>query len=71
MKIEFLTQEDSLYILPFFEEFLKNYAGEFEITRISCCRAMGSVRDPSMIHNAHNARVTSAVETGMRVIAFR
>ena len=25
MKIEFLTQEDSLYILPFFEEFLSNY----------------------------------------------
>jgi methionyl-tRNA formyltransferase len=41
MKIEFLTQEDSLYILPFFEEFLWHYAGEFEITRISCCRAMG------------------------------
>ncbi len=41
MKIEFLTQEDSLYILPFFEEFLSNYAGQFEITRISCCRAMG------------------------------
>lgn len=41
MKIEFLTQEDSLYILPFFEEFLRHYVGEFEITRISCCRAMG------------------------------
>jgi methionyl-tRNA formyltransferase len=41
MKIEFLTQDDSLYILPFFEEFLQNYAGDFEITRISCCRAMG------------------------------
>lgn len=41
MKIEFLTQEDSLYILPFFEEFFQNYGGEFEITRISCCRAMG------------------------------
>jgi methionyl-tRNA formyltransferase len=41
MKIEFLTQEDSLYVLPFFEEFLPHYAGEFEITRISCCRAMG------------------------------
>ncbi|HET8888505.1 MAG TPA: formyltransferase family protein [Candidatus Angelobacter sp.] len=41
MKIEFLTQEDSLYILPFFEEFLKNYAGDFEVARISCCRAMG------------------------------
>jgi methionyl-tRNA formyltransferase len=41
MRIEFLTQEDSLYILPFFEEFLRHYAGEFAVTRISCCRAMG------------------------------
>jgi methionyl-tRNA formyltransferase len=41
MKIEFLTQEDSLYVLPFFEEFLRHYPTEFEITRISCCRAMG------------------------------
>ncbi len=41
MRIEFLTQEDSLYILPFFEEFLRHYPTEFEITRISCCRAMG------------------------------
>src|SRR5260221_13759417 len=41
MKIEFLTQEDSLYILPFFEEFLCHCPAEFEITRISCCRAMG------------------------------
>ena len=29
MKIEFLTQEDPLYILPFFEEFLRHYAGKF------------------------------------------
>jgi methionyl-tRNA formyltransferase len=41
MKVEFLTQEDSLYVLPFFEEFLRHYSSEFEITRISCCRAMG------------------------------
>ncbi len=41
MRIEFLTQEDSLYVLPFFEEFLRHYPAEFEITRISCCRAMG------------------------------
>lgn len=41
MKIEFLTQEDPLYILPFFEEFARNYAGEFSIARICCCRAMG------------------------------
>jgi methionyl-tRNA formyltransferase len=41
MKIEFLTQEDSLYILPFFEEFMRHYSGEFEIAKISCCRAMG------------------------------
>ncbi len=41
MKIEFLTAEDPFYVLPFFEEFLKHYSGEFEITQIACCRAMG------------------------------
>ena len=41
MKIEFLTAEDPFYVLPFFEEFLRHYWGEFEITRVSCCRAMG------------------------------
>jgi methionyl-tRNA formyltransferase len=41
MKIEFLTAEDPFYVLPFFEEFLRHYSTEFEIARISCCRAMG------------------------------
>lgn len=41
MKIEFLTQDDPLYILPFFEEFLRHSAGEFEIGQISCSRTMG------------------------------
>ena len=42
MRIEFLTQEDPLYILPLFEEFFRNYAGECQITRVSCCRTMGN-----------------------------
>lgn len=41
MRIEFLTQDDSLYILPFFEEFLVHYGHEFDITEISSCRIMG------------------------------
>jgi methionyl-tRNA formyltransferase len=41
MKIEFLTQDDSLYILPFFEEFLRSYSSEFQVARIACCRTMG------------------------------
>jgi methionyl-tRNA formyltransferase len=41
MRIEFLTQEDPLYILPFFDEFLRHYASEFSITQISCSPAMG------------------------------
>jgi len=42
MRIEFLTEEDSLYILPFFEEFVSRYAGQFEILQISCAPIMGS-----------------------------
>jgi methionyl-tRNA formyltransferase len=41
MKIEFLTTDDPLYILPFFEEFIRDYAKEFEITKVWGCRAMG------------------------------
>jgi len=41
MRIEFLTQDDPLYILPFFEEFFREHASEFEVVQISCCRSMG------------------------------
>jgi methionyl-tRNA formyltransferase len=41
MRIEFLTQDDPLYILPFFDEFLRNYTSEFDILQISCCPTMG------------------------------
>jgi methionyl-tRNA formyltransferase len=42
MRIEILTQEDPLYILPFFEEFFSNYASDFTILQVSCSPAMGS-----------------------------
>lgn len=42
MKIEFLTQDDPLYVLPFFEEFFKSLPDSFEILHVSCSRAMGS-----------------------------
>jgi methionyl-tRNA formyltransferase len=41
MRIEFLTQDDPIYILPFFDEFLRNYASEFTILQISCSPTMG------------------------------
>jgi methionyl-tRNA formyltransferase len=41
MRIEFLTQDDPLYVLPFFDEFLRNYASEFTILEISCSPTMG------------------------------
>jgi methionyl-tRNA formyltransferase len=41
MKIELLTQDDPLYILPFFEEFFQYYASEFQILQVSSSRAMG------------------------------
>jgi methionyl-tRNA formyltransferase len=41
MRIEFLTQDDPLYILPFFDEFFRNYGSEFDILQISSCPTMG------------------------------
>jgi len=41
IRIEFLTQDDPLYILPFFEEFVCSYAGEFDILHVSTSPTMG------------------------------
>ncbi len=41
MKIEFITQDDSRYILRFFDEFIRCYADEFRIGMISVCPTMG------------------------------
>lgn len=41
MRVEFLTQDDPLYVLPFFEEFVRHYSAEFEILRISTSPTMG------------------------------
>jgi methionyl-tRNA formyltransferase len=41
MKIEFLTQDDPLYVLPFFEEFFKACPPEIEVLQVSSSRAMG------------------------------
>lgn len=41
MRIEFLTQDDPLYVMPFFEEFVRHYGAEFEILQISTSPTMG------------------------------
>ena len=49
MKIEFLTQDDPLYVLPFFDEFVRNYASEFEILHIATCPTMGKRSRAQMV----------------------
>ncbi|HLJ28824.1 MAG TPA: formyltransferase family protein [Candidatus Angelobacter sp.] len=41
MKIVFLTQDDPLYILPFFDEFFRQELGEIEVLGIFSCKTMG------------------------------
>lgn len=41
MRIEFLTDDNPLYVLPFFEEFVPHYGSEFDIIHVSSCRPMG------------------------------
>lgn len=41
MRLEFLSQDDPVYLLSFFEEFVRSYAGEFEILQVGLCRTMG------------------------------
>ena len=40
-KIEFIVDDNPLYVLPFFEEFLEHYDHVFPISRISLCPPMG------------------------------
>ena len=49
MRIEFLTQDDPLYVLPFFDEFVRCHAKEFEIAHIAASPAMGNRSRSQMI----------------------
>lgn len=49
MRVEFLTDDNPLYVLPFFEEFLRHYAADFEITQVSSCRPMGKRSRPDLL----------------------
>jgi methionyl-tRNA formyltransferase len=42
LRVEFLTQDDPLYILPFFQELFSHYRNDFEVTQVSSCQVMGS-----------------------------
>ena len=41
MRIEFIVDDNPLYVLPFFEEYVRHYEGAFPIARISLCPSMG------------------------------
>lgn len=41
MRIVFLTQEDPLYVLPFFDEFFRQDLGDIEVAGILTCKTMG------------------------------
>src|SRR5262244_2492134 len=49
MRIEFLTDDNPLYVLPFFEELLPLCAGDHEIVQISSCRPMGKRSRPTLL----------------------
>ena len=49
LRIEFLTQDDPLYVLPFFDEFVRHYASQFHILQISTAPIMGKRSRRQMI----------------------
>jgi len=44
MRIVFLTQDDPLYILPFFDEFFHQHLEDIEVAGIFSCKTMGDRR---------------------------
>ena len=41
MRVVFITQDDPIYILPFFDEFFRQELGEIEVAAIFSCKTMG------------------------------
>lgn len=41
MRIVIITQEDPIYILPFFDEFFRQELGELEVSAVFSCKTMG------------------------------
>jgi methionyl-tRNA formyltransferase len=72
MKIEFLTQNDPIHILPFFEEFFRHSASEFEILQVSSSRAMGNrprvqlIRELICLYG-----LVGSLQVGARLVAVR
>lgn len=49
MRITFLTQDDPLYILPFFQSFFAQDLNGFEVTGIFACRSMGNRKRSTLL----------------------
>lgn len=53
MRIVFLTQDDPLYILPFFDEFFRQELGEIEVLGIFSCKTMGDRGRMKLLRELH------------------
>lgn len=51
MKVVFVTQEDPIYILPFFDEFFRQNLSGVDVLGVFCCRTMGD-RDRGQLFRA-------------------
>ena len=72
MRIEFLTQDDPLYVLPFFEEFFRHYAQEFEIVQVSACPVMGKRNRSQLLKELfHLYGLIGMVRVGARAMMAR
>ena len=49
MRVTFLTQDDPLYILPFFQSFFAQDLSAFEVTGIFACRSMGNRKRSTLL----------------------
>lgn len=72
LRIEFLTQDDPLYVFPFFEEFVRHYANEFEILQISCSPTMGKRSRSQMLKELTQLYgIAGMARLSSRLVKFR
>lgn len=53
MRIVFLTMDDPLYVLPFFDEFFRQELGEIEVLGMFSCKTMGERGRIQMLRELH------------------
>ncbi|KAA6458312.1 formyl transferase [Acidobacteria bacterium AB60] len=72
MRLTFVTQNDPIYVLPFFEEFFQGYSNEFSVDHILVSRVMGKRSRVKLLRELVALyTLPGLVRLGLRLLALK